>query len=87
MIAVIYFSKVGFLYYFLLYGLIITPILALFRDLKVYSFKDLGSISKLYGVYLFIVISIILGISGMPPFIGFFIKVYSIYLMLCFGHF
>lgn len=87
MMAIIFFSGVGFFFYFLLYGLIIIPTIYVLQVLKVYSFKDVGGSSRgAYVVYALLII-IMLGVSGMPPFTGFFMKAYRVYLMMCMDYF
>lgn len=81
--CVIYFSKVGFFYYFLLYGLLIVPTLNIFRLVQLYALKDVGGVPVRVW-YLFILGAVILlSVSGIPPFTGFFIKAYTVYLIIC----
>lgn len=85
--AIMFFSKVGFFYYFLLYGLLVVPTINMFKIIKVYSFKDVQIIPNLVFSSLLLMIFMVLGLAGMPPFTGFFIKAYRIYIMLCFNYF
>lgn len=82
-----FFSKVGFFYYFLLYGGIVLPIIGLFYALKLYSFKDVQKVPWNFWVFFLLLASMVLRIAGMPPFTGFFIKAYRIYLILSINYF
>lgn len=87
MMSIMFFSRVGFFFYFLLYGLIIIPTIYVLQVLKIYSFKDVSSSPrKLYVIYILLII-IMLGVSGMPPFTGFFMKAYRVYLIMCMDYF
>lgn len=85
--AMIFFSKVGFFYYFLLYGLMVVPTINIFQVIKVYSFKDIQLMPNLFFSRFLLMVFMVLGVAGMPPFTGFFIKAYRVYLILCSGYF
>jgi hypothetical protein len=80
-VAIIYFSKLGFLYYFILYRVIIVSLTVVFRYIKVYRLKRIKGIVR-YIDYILIRLVLILRVGGVPPFTGFFIKVYSLYLII-----
>lgn len=87
-ILIMFFSKVGFFYYFLLYGFIVVPTINLFKVMKVYSFKDMRIVPELRFLgSILLVIMIVIAVAGMPPFTGFFMKVYGVYLIIYSGYF
>jgi len=85
-VTVIFFSKVGFFYYFLLYGLLIVPTLNIFRLAQLYSLKDVVKVTTSVWPLFILGAVILLRVSGMPPFTGFFIKAYRVYLMIRSGY-
>lgn len=78
MISMVFFSSVSFFYYFVCYLIIIVPVLGVLAGTKVYSFKDLlgGCIGRfnVFSLSLYL-----LRVSGVPPFLGFFMKAYALY--------
>lgn len=81
MVAIIYFSKLGFFYYFILYRVMIVSLTLVFRYMKVYRLKSIKGMAG-YVDYMLIRLVLILRVGGVPPFTGFFIKVYSLYLIM-----
>jgi NADH:ubiquinone oxidoreductase subunit 2 (subunit N) len=80
-VAMMYFSKLGFMYYFILYRVMIVSLTIIFNYMKVYSLKRIKNIVG-YMDYILIRLVLILRVGGVPPFTGFFIKVYSLYLII-----
>jgi NADH:ubiquinone oxidoreductase subunit 2 (subunit N) len=80
-VAIIYFSKLGFFYYFALYRVMIVSLAIVFMHMKVYRLKGIKRVAG-YIDYILVRVLLILRVGGVPPFTGFFIKVYGMYLMV-----
>jgi NADH-quinone oxidoreductase subunit N len=80
-VAVIYFSKLAFFYYFVLYRVMVVSLLSVFSSIKVYRLKIIREIVGRVG-YVLVGLGLVLRIGGVPPFTGFFIKVYALYVII-----
>lgn len=87
MIGLIGLSKIGFFYYFLLYGLIVVPTLIVFCKISVYRFKQIETLRASYFRVVILSCLFVLRVAGIPPFRGFFIKVYRVYLVVLRGYY
>lgn len=81
-VGLMYFSKLGFFYYFILYRLLIVSLTLVFRNLRIYSLKIVKRLNKAYLIFVLMAVVLILRIGGVPPFRGFFIKLYSLYIII-----
>jgi len=78
MVRIIYFSTVSFVYYFICYVVVVLPVLGLINGTNIYRFKDLTG-GCIGGFTIFTLSMFLLSVSGVPPFLGFFIKAYALY--------
>jgi len=80
-VVVIYFSKLAFFYYFMLYRVMVVSLLSVFNCIKVYRLKIIRQMVGRIG-YVLVGLGLVLRIGGVPPFTGFFIKVYALYVII-----
>lgn len=81
MVCLIHFSTVAFFYYFVCYLVVVAPVVGIFINSNLFSFKRLmgGTIGRFN---IFIITLLLLRVSGIPPFLGFFIKAYALYSIM-----
>lgn len=65
----------------------VVPTLIVFLKIRVYSFKEVQTLSGPYFRLVLMACLFVLRVAGIPPFRGFFIKVYRVYLMVLSGHY
>jgi NADH:ubiquinone oxidoreductase subunit 2 (subunit N) len=81
-VIIIYFSKLGFLYYFIVYRILILRLVLIFNLIRVYSFMDMKHRVGNSWFYMICMLLRVLRIGGVPPFSGFFIKVYGLSIIV-----
>ena len=80
-VCLMYYSGVAFFYYFICYLIVVSPVVGIFINSNLFSFKGLmgGAIGRFN---IFIITLLLLRISGIPPFLGFFIKAYALFSII-----
>lgn len=78
MIVLAFCTRISFYVYFLCYLVLVVPIVGVLMGVNVFSFKDLGG-GCVGRINVFFLRLLLLSISGVPPFIGFFMKAYAIW--------
>jgi hypothetical protein len=65
----------------MLYRVMVVSLLSVFNCIKVYRLKIIRQMVGRIG-YVLVGLGLVLRIGGVPPFTGFFIKVYALYVMI-----
>jgi NADH:ubiquinone oxidoreductase subunit 2 (subunit N) len=80
-VCLIHFSRVAFFYYFVCYLVVVSPVVGIFMGSNLFSFKGLmgGTVGRFN---IFTIVLLLLRISGIPPFLGFFMKAYALYSIM-----
>lgn len=81
-LSLIVLSIVGFLSYIGVYIILLTPLILIILFFGSYGVKIIGVLRRLKRVFLFIFRLILLSLGGIPPFSGFFIKIYRLFIII-----